>query len=576
MAHVKLTERPERDPGGKRVDLYPEIGLVQTFVFKRCPETARERLLPAIIGLLTRIAASRDKRQRERDFPVWLGEATNSVGTEMATIALPDPIPYTVFQNFYRAFHGWDAYLESGAFLLTDGGGEPAARYSNGDIVVYGGPFDAPDQLPSYLRDLGVEIELRSWQLQGSSGRRHKYAKAEPPRRAASFVSTSGLPRDKRHTLDAWSENREIILEFLYDLKAPCGFRQLKELLWDSFGIGVALEPSPSFDRYGCIRLGWLDDSGKSAPVRILINSRLDDRLKYVVLAHELAHYVQHFPLLLAGQIVEEQSWIMPELEVYYHDLLRRDHPQLLRDVELDAFELASFFLIPPRLHPVERVASVVLEAGWNPEPALLIWRWLQPWFPESSEELLSWSRYDAIRKRAEREVQSAMRAENGPGSLFGCTLAAALRVEEDELSHHRVEQGVLAVLQAILSLLAMTAPLDLDKAREVIRRRLSRAGEAEGPDLQNLDELSLGARSFCRELIPPLRPRDGTAFFRRIPLVPASFNTTGEVGGDWRYLEQLDSSPYGTVEDWRNHRPEYGVVLYRFETWQQEILRKL
>ncbi|HEX9668259.1 MAG TPA: hypothetical protein VGC93_02135 [Thermoanaerobaculia bacterium] len=576
MAHVKLSERSERDPGGKKVDLYPEVGLVRTLVFKRCPETARERLLPAVVRLLARIAVSPSKRLRERDFPIWMGEATNSLGTEMSTIALPDPIAYPVFKEFYAAFHGWDAYIESGAYLLADGGGEPAARYSQGGIVVYGGAFDPPDQLPSCLRDLGVNIELRSWQLQSAGGRRTRYARAEPPRRAASFVSTTGSPLDKRHTLDSWSDNRDIILEFLYDLKAPCGFKQLQELLGDSFGIGVALEPSPSFDRYGCIRLGWLRDDDKSAPVRILINSRLDDRLKYAVLAHELAHYVQHFPLLLTGQIVEEQSWTMPELEAYYHDLLRRDHPQLLRDVELDAFELASFFLIPPQLHPVGRFASAILERGQNPEPALLIWRWLQTWFPEGSAEPPSWSRYDAIRERADREVQSAMRPEDGADSLFGCTLAAALRVESDELSHSRVEGEILAVLQKILGLLAMTAPLDLREARENIRRRLSRDGEAAGPDLPNLDELSLGTRSFCRELIPPLRPQEGTVFFPRIPLVPASFNPTGEVAGDWQYLQRLDSSPYGTVEDWRNHRPEYGVVLYRFETWQQELLRSL
>jgi len=39
-----------------------------------------------------------------------------------------------------------------------------------------------------------------------------------------------------------------------------------------------------------------------------------NNRLKYLVLSHELSHYILHFPLLLLSEIVERISWTTPEM----------------------------------------------------------------------------------------------------------------------------------------------------------------------------------------------------------------------------------------------------------------------
>lgn len=600
MTRIKIMERAELDPGGKRVDVYPEMELVQTFVFNRSDMLNRESILPKIIQVLLKIRRSKNKKIRNRDFPVWAGEITNSLGMELFCVAIPNEIAYDVFNEFYRVLESEETYLENGAWLLRDTGGEPIARYAHGKIIVYGDDFEKAENLSLMLPKHEEEIEFRSWQTveKKKAGSRSwqkvekkktqsVYVKPVEPNRKAKFLSYKGLDI-KQHILETWVENREIIMEFVYELKGPCGYKRLKKMMWDYFGIAVFEESSAEFGKYGCIRLSWINDETTAVGVRILINNNLDDRLKYIILAHEFSHYIHHFPLLLMGQIVEEHACTIPEIELYYQQLLNSEYPDLWHDVELDAFEFTSFFLIPAKLFPIRRLSNVILERGRNPELDVFIWRLLQSLFPDSNTARLTWTEYDKTQERAKRDIYTAMSIETGGDDtilfdhLFNHVLSAVLRIEKEMISRNRVSTAIDEIMKKMTTILAKTIDMDVEDARACIKNQVcnivsnSKTNTVNPGDITALTDFGLSSSSFGREIIPPLEPSKDSFVFPRIPLIPAIFNPEGDPEGDWQYLPEQQRSPYGTVEDWRNHRKDHGVILYRLESWQKKLLKKI
>jgi hypothetical protein len=542
---IKIIERAERDPGGKRVDVYPETELVQTFVFSRSDMLNRESILPKIIQTLLKIRRSKNKKIRNRDFPVWAGEITNSLGKELFCVAIPNGIAYSVFNEFYRALESEETYLENGAWLLRDTGGEPIARYAHGKIIVYGDDFEKAENLSLMLPKHEEEIKFRSWQTVEKKKTEFRswervekkrtqsvHVKPVEPNRKAKFLSYKGSDA-KQHTLETWIENREIIMEFVYELKGPCGYKRLKKMMWDYFGIAVFEEPSAEFGKYGCIRLSWINDESTAVGVRILISSEFDDQLKYVLLAHEFSHYIHHFPLLLMGQTVEEQAWTIPEIELYYQQLLNSDYPDLWHDVELDAFEFTSFFLIPAKLFPIRRLSNVILERGQNPDPGVFIWRILQPFFPDSDIARLTWAEYDKMQEKAKWDILSAMATtvDSDDSNLFRNVLSAALRVENDLLSRDRVSTAIAEITKKMTIILAKIVDMDVEGARAYIKNQVydivsnSKTNTVDPEDITALTDFGLSSSSFGREII---RTVERFTCFSENPFNPSHFQPRG------------------------------------------------
>ncbi len=586
MAPERILERQAPDPGGKIVDLYPKVELVRVLVFKFSEELDQEEFRARIIRILAAIKANKDKRIRESSFPIWVGRTINSEKTELFTISLPEPLDHDIVSYFYNEFSSEEAYLECAAYLLKDAGGEPFARYVQGKVIVYCEPFLRPGDPIAEKYGLIPPCELRSWDIIREDEDEGIFIKPDPPKRVANFSALSDDPTERRHNLDLWQENKEIIFDFIWNLKHACGYRHLKDILMQYFGIGVFEESHGDFGRFGCIRLGWMRDADKSCHVRILIKSALDEKLKYVVLAHELAHYIRHFPLLLVGQLVEEQAWVLPEIEDYYHYLMITEYASLPREIEQDAFEVASFFLICPWMHPIKKVSLAVTERGEHPEVSELIWRFLQPCFPRDDGGRISWSDYDTIKRRACEQLLRVMHSHYGKEeSIFESYYAASLRMEDrifsGKLMHPEVEKATLEIYRKVLGLLAETMFMSTPDARNHMRSRLRMSVEKKKGimDAEEYEHLLSGIdfrnRSFGREMVPPLAMIDKKESPRRVPLVPATHNIHGDIEGDWLFLEQLEKSPSMTLNEWRNHRPQFAFVLYRFESWQKEILEK-
>ena len=73
MSGIRVKERDQKDPAGRIVDIFPEVGIVRTFVFNNDGEISYLHFFKKIIKVLFKISQSKNKLVRERDFPVWAG-----------------------------------------------------------------------------------------------------------------------------------------------------------------------------------------------------------------------------------------------------------------------------------------------------------------------------------------------------------------------------------------------------------------------------------------------------------------------------------------------------------------------
>jgi hypothetical protein len=178
----------------------------------------------------------------------------------------------------------------------------------------------------------------------------------------------------------------------------------------------------------------------RSILVTIHISQDLPDQLKYIALAHELAHYAIHFPIILAGRGTEQLSWLLPHAQCVYADEFERYFGEGTA-LEQQADLLAGHLLIPPqiRLAGTERWAVEV--GGARPYAGdtritsdEAAWRLLSEYFPERSSVDHSWRNYDEMRDQAERELAWARNTdEPGETTLYRMMLRAVLRRESPD-----------------------------------------------------------------------------------------------------------------------------------------------
>lgn len=559
--------REEVDPKGRKVDLFPKVDLVNNFIFNHATDNYISDYLPKIIDRLMDIRGSGNKRVRERSFPVWIGRTTNRLDMDMVCISLPHPILSRVDHYFWEAYYKDENYLETGLYKLRDVQGVPICRYDYGKIILYILPFENPDWLKKMRQYYPSEdFELRSWQKVEKEKKDNPYSTPPKP----------NFKADQYHDLKSWNENRANIIEYLRTLTAPMGYAKLKRIAQDYFGISVVNESLPGFYKYGCLRLSWLLEKDKVG-VRILINKHLHHKLKYIVLAHEICHYVLHFPLLLLGQMVEEGSWKIPELEWYFRR--RSDHffGKNNYQLELDANQLASFFLIPAWMFPMKNITSIILEGGRKPSPTEMIWRFLQPLFPDTDDKEYSWVNWNEMIVTVDNEMHSFNNTKGGANSLYMSILNATV-LREVQMVREDVSKLIEDFHKDFYHYyrIAINIVNGSEDNVDFFKREFEAYGTYHEDILNNWEELSHSGQSFGKKVIPPLNNLEGRQFFKKIPLQPAIYNPNGDFKNDWKYLGLGMNSPAGTIEEWRSNKPEYGLVLYYFESWQINQIKEI
>ena len=560
---MKLTTHDVRDPGGKAVDIFPSEGSVNLILFAAGPDTDREALAARTVELLRELADSSNPVLSDRDFPVWFIQVPERAEIPALTgLGVPARMSSKVFLRLRDPLGDMDAFWTSEQGELEHLHAEPLLRYSHGKVIAYGDEFASPaDALPD-----GVD-ELRSAQTPGYVMQRGSRPSASPP----------PVADGREHTLESWAQASSQVEEWIAGLWDPLSFAALRDAV-EGLGIAVHDEPdAASVGKYGCIRTGWrfADDA---CTVRILLAPHHHDDLKYAILAHELGHYCRHFPHLHHAQLVEELSWAIPEIRLFYDMLVDWKLTYAGADLEDDANIFASTLLVPPRFLPAAEWASGIFSIDRPLRAEDVIYNALQRLFKGRRERFAKMS-LEELRAAAAAETRRGDLASADDDSIYAGMLRACLAREDgvDEARQWAVAEGMAEVVQIhnreLERWFAEAADED-EEGRRIWWQRLLLELEVDQIALPSGDvdaELQAGAR---KVVVPPL-DWDGISLYPCVPLHPESYNLEGAPDNDWRSLVDRRQPP-GTVDEWLAAWQGYGMTLYRFESWQHDRLAQV
>ena len=292
--------------------------------------------------------------------------------------------------------------------------------------------------------------------------------------------------------------------------------------------------------RRGFTSIDWAFEKG-GFDIRIGVNRSLHPRLKYVVLAHELGHYMLHLDLMILSQLVEQKAWFVSHAEEFYYRLIRR-HLSSLREVEMQAHQFASYFLVTER-HD-EWLADEDYSIGdrlRRTQSAVSVWRSLQPLFSETRSNLDYRSAGDVHPDSLARQEDELSRISVQMGmagaSIYDATLVAALTRTGSvaQMAHIKVRQGMKKISNSLLC-----GPLE-------------RSGPNPRSSIRANTVRDLGAPG--RTLISAISPSVGEKSIVRLPLVPAP-------GG--KYYSVLHTNEgERPLECWRGDFPQADMVIY-------------
>jgi hypothetical protein len=535
VSQILPKTRATRDLSGRLVDLYPaaEDTVLWVLVLGRT-RLNESRLRYDVFAVMASIATMANSRLRDRDFPVYRCDWT-AAGRRLTGIGLPEVFPTRLHLAFQHPIRSSFGIVEIGRGRASDVGARPFMLYNHGKLIAYADAFEEISPLPD------TRIEVRSAEFESRVARRQR-GKRLP------VIRLSGP--GTRHSIDTWNDLRSDILKFIYATITPGTFHSLRREVRRQFDIAVQVSPTSAAGKHSSISAGWVTREDQACPVTIHISQDLPDQLKYIALAHEVAHYALHFPIILAERITEQLSWLVPHARCAYTDQFEHyfgDGTGLEEEADL----LAGHLLIPPQIQ-LTRLQRIISEVGGtgpygNDDQVTheeLAWRLLAEYFPERSFAELSWQNYDEMRALAQRELAWARSADDtGDVTMYRMMLRAVLRRESHE-GQRRSRDLVKATHEFwdnVVNGSWVFRPCSRDHDKQPPLAEVGHRG---------VDWQVRGPLSATQEQIP------------RIPLVPKSTRTTSQ------WINVLDlAQPAASVAEWQRRHPEHGVMLYPTRT---------
>lgn len=542
----EIEVRPAPDAGGKSVDVHVRPDEGRTFVFSVARSLGRDRLLQEVVIRLRRIRDARAKTIRDRRFNLWYGTARSVAGEELEAIMIPDPFDFATWK-LLADLGDLPGHLEGGRFPVAELDGGPLARYDHGQITVY---LAASASAAGWDED----VEVRSATV--TTPERHVPTK---------WILPPSGRSPRWHDQDVWDANRIRILKLAAGLQAAGSYSRLAQVTERHLGIAVREQLAAADRRYGLLRVGFVDTRDFSVPVAVFLRHDLPDGLKYIVLAHELAHYTFHFPLLYLGALIDDLARLVPEAAPVFDAAVAR---YVDRDaLENQADHLASAFLIPA-MYDLNQFADMYMEVGRRGGPSAreLAWRFLQPLIPGAVDEAITWRNVEQMSELAAKDLTALADA---PTSLYARMLKATVE-RMDGARHdpdHHIEEGLAGLQETFDRISTIVTTFGVDGARVVLLEEIAESEAAPVPasvpdDMhpERYDELA------------PAVPLPAGVLARALHLVPASSNPDGDRNGAWLDRHHPDEPPL-TIDGWRDLLEDDVVLrLYRHEAWQPPL----
>ena len=519
---MRPQHRATTDPGGRIVDVYPS-GLTLEVIAVPAETVTDDLLRSVVLDILRSIREIPSAQLRERDFPIFICK-WEVYGKQLAGIGLPKRFAVHLYHLFQERLRAVTVIEDSGRSSVIDVGAEPFAFYEHGKLVIYVDPFAVADE-----GVYGTDIELRSAEFAAT--------RASAERRLPLLRVRDSGP--SRHSIQTWEDLRLDVLRFIWETLDPGTFTSLRRAVTEQFGISIRLGSTAAAGRHGSISIGWLSADDRASEVSILVNKELPGELKYVVLAHELAHYVLHFPLVLAGQLIEQLSWLNPLFEYWYMAQFRQTFGNN-QSLEAQANALGSYLLIPPQ-YSLEKMSAMILEGATPYSADELAWRFLAQFFPERSSVDYSWYNMNEMRKQAKRELAWARSLNTlNVETLYGLMLSATL-----ERGSASSKESTSAIVDAILEFW------------NYVMEYLGSGAQPVCYDTEAHGTVQLDAADDSRQILAPVNGERTDA--RRLPLVPSG---TKRPFVRWRSVLNPSAQPR-TIDEWRARYPSWAVTLY-------------
>jgi hypothetical protein len=529
---MAILERKTRDPGGKLVDVYPHTPFVSAICIRFTKEPSDDDLRGLVFSVFEEIACSVNRRVRERDLPISLGRFSNRYGDRFVALCLPEVLMVDIHFMFQDAIRALGRIEEISRAAWRDVEARHFGRYANGQFIFYTDPLRPNDQEEQ-------RWEWRSFEVEGP--------KIPPPRRtplpAIDFVASP------RHDLESWVLLSPQIAEVVSEMHGPSSYGALRRAAKSNFGLQVREVTGSSFPHYGMLTAGWVAEDG--CEVTILLRASLPAQLKYVVLAHELAHFVRHFPLVYMNQIAEQVAWVHPRFEGLYGAMVER-HLGAPSRLEDDANNFATYLLLPP-VFDLDRMASIMFEGGGPVRPEELGWRLLQSLFPDGALNEASWAEIEELQATIQRDLdQRSSIDSDDPQTLQMVMLRALLR---------RNEEGISAEIQRLNQ--------DLHDLHRDLDPLIARVSDPDaGPSMREAEFDDKGANTEFRSqrrLLLPIDGRGDLGRTPRIPICPTSDNRAAATTLNWRSPSH-PSHRGKPVAAWQRDFADHTIVLYPFQ----------
>jgi len=155
---MAILERETRDPGGKLVDVYPHTPFVSAICCRFTEEPGDDDLRALVLSVFEEIAASANRRVRERDLPISLGRFSNRHGDRFVALCLPEVLMVDIHFMFQDAIRTLGRIEEISRAAWRDVQARHFGRYANGRFIFYARPGQQLDtQSDSLLRESGCK-----------------------------------------------------------------------------------------------------------------------------------------------------------------------------------------------------------------------------------------------------------------------------------------------------------------------------------------------------------------------------------------------------------------------------------
>ena len=522
---LRIITRDTPDPEGRPVDIHTGKALYVLW-FHANESISESAIIEMCLNCMTALKNSRNKRAREADQsfyecrianPIYPGEAPDLIG-----LGLRDGPGAEVGREVWRQIPDSWNFFDGEYANLYDLEIRPVGRYHRGKAILYSDYLDSQPEITA--------VEWRSAIIR----------QTVPSGRTGSPFPKLRSVAPPRQGLSTFNETELDLLNFMMGITHHGTYSSLRAGLRKQFGL-IVDEFDDDSGRRGYVSVDWVfADLG--CDVRFYVNRNLHPQLKYVVLAHELGHYLTQFAFMLTAQLVEQQSWYVPSWERVHRYLVDQEIPDK-GVLERQANRIATYLLIPGRYDEgfPAIIRSTTKEKGYSETltPADHIWEMMQEAFPETRDnyDYRSWKEVADGLERRSRELESAEKSYVDDSNLYETMLAAALTRNTE-----RAKEESKDAFSRMINVMDRLAKLGFNSSFPRDRR------QATSPFAQ------ADASRDDRLIIDPLRPGPEPAM--RFPLT---------VAGTTRYRAALDpSSGTRTLASWREYFPNLAMVIYK------------